>query len=487
MASRVAAEDQAEALRRAALRETDELLAAVVDELPPGTMLVVMGVTPPTGTWELTPVVASGAGVTPGALHSLSTKRAGLVTMPDVTATIIDALGQPVPDGVIGSPLEHRTGDVSISRLQEANDVAVSRERIYFPMSLTFIIAQSIFYLLLVAVFALTGAPRPLRTAIRLAVLTFAAWPLATYLVRIWPYLMTLGHLTHLAVWIVSLGVALLASRLRRHPLAPLGAICLATAVLLLVDVSTGARLQSASILGYSPHTSTRFFGFGNTAYAVLAPCALVAAVLHVERSPNRREAVALSAIFLAVVVIADGAPWLGSDIGGILSLVPVFGLTLAVLAGRRLSVRTVLVAAAGTLLVLALAVGADVLRPESSRTHLANFVLDSRDGGTFWTTISRKWSANLRVFRQSYWTWTVPVIAIGAGYLLVTARRSRELLPDGSPLRTGVIGVLSVGVIGWLVNDSGIVVTALALVYALPFLVLLAIEQPWSWRESRR
>ena len=40
------------------------------------------------------------------------------------------------------------------------------------------------------------------------------------------------------------------------------------------------------------------------------------------------------------------------------------------------------------------------------------------------------------------------------------------------------MIGVLAAGVIGWAVNDSGIVVTALALVYLGPFLTLLAVER---------
>ena len=46
-----------------------------------------------------------------------------------------------------------------------------------------------------------------------------------------------------------------------------------------------------------------------------------------------------------------------------------------------------------------------------------------------------------------------------------------------GRPLRAGVIGVLAAGVVGWLVNDSGIVVTALVFVYLGAYLTLLAIE----------
>ena len=467
----------AEELRRDALRATDGILRDVVESLPEGTLLLVIGMTPPTGAWELTPLVAHGAGVVPGHVHSDSTKRPDLVTLTDVSTTILSALDVPVPSGMIGQPFEYRAGEVSVDHLERANEVAIGRERIYYPMALTFIIVQALFYLGVIGALGLAHARLRRPGIVRVVVLTFAAWPLATYLVRMWPWLMTLGHVTHLIVWVLAALIALASTRVRGHPLAPLGVITTATALLLLADVATGARLQVASILGYSPHTSARYFGFGNTAYAVLAACALITAVLHVDRSPNRKEAVVAAALFLGVVVIADGAPWLGSDVGGILSLVPVFGLTVLVLSGRRLSARTIGIALAGTIVVLGLAVGADLLRPEASRTHIANFVLDSRDGDTFWTTLSRKLSTNLRVFQQSYWTWAVPIIAVVAGYVLVVARGWKQLLPTGSPLRAGVIAVLAAGVVGWVVNDSGIVVTALALVYLGPFVTLLAVD----------
>ena len=116
--------------------------------------------TPPTGAWELTPLVAHGAGVVPGHLHSESTKRPDLVTLTDVSTTILDALDVPVPTGMIGQPLEYRAGRVSVPRLERANEVAIGRERIYYPMALTFIIVQAVFYLVVIAALA-SGSPTP--------------------------------------------------------------------------------------------------------------------------------------------------------------------------------------------------------------------------------------------------------------------------------------------------------------------------------------
>jgi hypothetical protein len=279
-------------------------------------------------------------------------------------------------------------------------------------------------------------------------------------------------------LWLVSFAIALVASRFRRRPLAPLALICGTTVVLLLLDLMLGAPLQMSSLLGYSPHTAARFTGFGNTTFAVFGACAVVVAALHVHHAPRRREALFGAAALLFVVLVAEAAPQLGSDVGGILTFVPVFGLTLWALAGRRVSWKVFLIAGLATIAVLGVAVGIDLLRAPEARSHLGRFVLASgEDQSNFWTTISRKWATNLRVLQRSIWAWVVPIIAVFALYVLVVARGWRRLLPVGSAVRAAVIGTLAVGLLGWLVNDSGVVVAALAFVYLGPLLTLIVLD----------
>lgn len=474
--------DQYERLRREALARTDELLAQVVEALPEDALLLVLGTTPPSPRWELTPAVAYGSGVRPGRLHSTSTNRTALVTLTDIPTTVLDVLGVDTPKGMIGRPLRYQDGAADLDALVQVNEVAGGREQIYFPMAQTFIIVQAIAYLF--AIFTLTATEPTRRPArlLRLLVLVFAAWPLATFVVRMVPVAMTWGVGTHLLTWLVAALVAVPAGRARSHPLAPLAVVTTLTTLLLVGDVALGARLQTSSILGYSPHTAARFTGYGNTAYAVLAASALVTAIVLCARRGSSGPAVAAAAALLGFVVVADGAPWLGADVGGILSLVPVYGLVVVALTGRRLTWRTLLIAGAATVVVLAVATGVDLLRPPSARTHLGRFVADSFDDtSTFTTTVSRKWATNLRVFRQSIWTWMVPIVAVFSLYVLVVAKGWKRLLPRGSVLRLGVVAALGLGLLGWLVNDSGVVVTALVFVYVGPFLTLLALDEKWG------
>ena len=458
--------------------DADRVLAALMPTLPEGTLLLVLSVTPSGDEWHLAPVVAWGTGVRPGYLHSVSTRRVGVVTLTDIAPTILDAVGVPVPDGMIGHPLRYRPGEASVERLREIDRDALFRERTYFRLTIGYIVVQALTYLFAIAAFSRLGGAGRAGPLLRWIVVAVAAWPLSTFLLRAIPDVAALGGWAVLLLLGIDFAVAGLALRARRHPLSPLGWIAAATVALLLADVWTGARLQTSSVLGYSLHTAARFTGLGNTAFAVLAATAVLVACIHVHYARRRREALLTAAGVFALVALTDGAPSLGADVGGILTMVPVFGLVWLVLAGRRVSWKTLGWAVLVTVVALAVVSVLDYLRPEDARTHLGRLVADMRDDGwaPFTTTVGRKVAANLRTSR-SPWTWTIPVITAYMLWMLAWARGWQRLLPRGSALRAAAVGMLAAGVLGNVVNDSGVVVTALVFVYLGPLLTLLALD----------
>jgi hypothetical protein len=455
-------------------------LAAAVPQLPSNALLIAIGVTPPLDEWRLEPTVAIGAGVRPGYLESPSTKRLGVVTITDLAPTMLDALRVPVPEGMIGHPLRYHPGTVDLTRLRNADRDAAYREYIYFNISVGYIIVQAVLYGLAIIAFNRLRKVGRLGYGLRWLVLAIAAWPLATFVFRAVPGAPRLGFWGGLAVLIaISAAIATVACRARRHPLSPLSWILFATVAALAADIVTGARLQMSSILGYSLHTAARFTGIGNSAFAALAASALLWAAAHLAYAPRRREAIVTVALVLAGVVLIDGAPTLGDDVGGILTLVPVFGLAVAALAGVRLRVRTIVFAGLATLGLLASAIGFDLLRPPQSRTHLGRLVAEIGKGGSnpFTTTVARKLTTNLHTYK-SVWCWVIVIVAVYMLYVLGWERGWSRLLPRGSALRIGAVATLACGLVGNFLNDSGAVVTALVFVYVGPFLTLLALHR---------
>lgn len=466
----------AEQRRLDALATTDAVLARVERTLGPDTLLVVVGVTPPGERWALTPMVVSGAGTPRGYLHSSSTHRPDLVTLTDLAPTVLDALGVEVPPAMIGHPLAYRPGEANWSGALALDTLLERRAPIDRAMAIGFIVVQSVVYVLAVVVLLIDPArPRWFDRALLLTVLTCAAWPLATFVLRIAPSLYSYGAGTFLLCWLVAVVVAFSVSRLRAHTLDPVLALCALTTATLVADLATGAHLQYGSFFGYAPTTAPRFTGIGNASFALLGGATVVICTALVARSTDKASALWAGGAVAAVVVIADGAPWMGADVGGILTLVPVLCLLFWSLSGRQVRWHTIGLAVAAAGAVLGVAVVIESLRDPGQRTHIGRFFLSSGDGTVVQDTLARKWSTNMKVLSRSPLAWAVPLIA-GVGFVAVASGRAwRRVLPLGSPERTGVTATLAMGFVGWILNDSGVVVLALASVFLGPYILLLA------------
>ena len=466
---------------RVALRRTDALLGRVERSLPPRTLLITFAPVPPTSEWQLTPVVITGEGVPHGQVHSPSTKRAGVVTITDLAPTVLDAIGAPADNNMVGNALRYRAEAPDLEFLRRLDRDTVHRETVYRPVTTGYVIVQVLLYLF--AIFALSRREGPGRTGVhlRFLVLAAAAFPLATFVARATPGYTSLGSASVVLLVVLSMAIAAWALRSRRHPLSPLGWIMGATALVIVLDVATGSRLHTSSILGYSLQSAGRFHGIPNTTFAVLTACTLLGAAMHVQYAPRRREALIAVGLGFLLVIVADGAPGLGDDAGGILALVPLFALTLYGFRGTKIRLRTLALIGLATVVALGIAAGVDLLRPPEARTHLGRFAasLFGDDGSdVFATTVLRKQAANFRILTKSVWTWVIPAAALFLLYVLVWERRGSQLLPRGSAIRVGLIASLAGSMLGFATNDSGPVVIALFFVYIGPYLTLLALEQ---------
>ncbi|MET8143016.1 hypothetical protein ABZU32_22150 [Sphaerisporangium sp. NPDC005288] len=270
----------------------------------------------------------------------------------------------------------------------------------------------------------------------------------------------------------------------RAHPLGPLTIVAAVTSLALLADVVTGSRLQVNAVTGYEPVTGGRFYGFSNIAFAVYATGTLLAlaGVAQVLAERGRRVlglSVCLGYGLLAI--FADGWPGWGADFGGVPAFVLGFAVFMLLLSGRRVTVvRLAAVAVAGAVLIGLIAV-ADWLRPSDQRTHLGAFVQQVADGEAL-PVVGRKIGAMLGTLGN--WQLTVLSLAALAFLFLVLARPSRWGAPalglayaQAPALRAGLFGVLTTALAGFLVNDSGIAIPAMALTVAVPLTLAASIR----------
>jgi hypothetical protein len=349
-------------------------------------------------------------------------------------------------------------------------------------VSTTFVAFQGLVYL---AAIILLGAYRGrqnspgVRRAFEIAALAIAAFPAATYAAGVVSqhslggigFAALLLGISALAVGVVYVSVPRSLDRLL--------ILAGATVALIAADLVTGGRLQINTVFGYSPIVAGRFQGIGNIAFAVLAGAAVVTAALGVHRWGPRRGLAAAAALFVIVIVV-DGAPALGSDVGGVIALVPGLAIAWFLLTGRKPNWKVVTVGLIGGVVVLGAFLALDLARPPEARTHLARLFLDIRAQGfhVLTDTIARKARANLHVFRTTIWTYFMPAAIAVLGVLVLRPRgRWSELARDYPRIRAGLIGGLVVGLLGFATNDSGIVIPAVIFSYLVPMALLVQLS----------
>ncbi|GAA3143504.1 hypothetical protein GCM10010486_06690 [Nonomuraea roseoviolacea subsp. carminata] len=486
-----------------------------------------------------------------GHLTATSTRQDALVTITDLTATAIGALGLEPPRQVVGRAWENggpapATTAETVAELADADLASQVLREVRGPFFAVFVSVQLLFYAF--AALALRrrrkspgnrahspadSAPAPTPTSnsnpssastpatslrlnptphptptgrsdfagdvagesrllsvVQVVAVVSGAIAVSTFLAQLvpwWSLPMPMAGVigTILGIAVLISGVAL-GGPWRTHVLGPLTVVAAVTSVALLADVMTGSTLQVNAVTGYEPVTGGRFYGFSNIAFAVYATGTILglAGIAHwlLGRGAPRIMALLVCAAYGGLAVFADGWPAWGADFGGVPAFVIGLAVFLIMLAGRRVSiVKLFLVAFAGAVLIGAIAFF-DWLRPATQRTHLGNFVQQIIDGQAL-TVVGRKFGAMIGV-TVGNWSLTLLSVVALAFLFLVLDRPSRwgasalgQAYALAPPLRAGLFGALTCAFIGFLINDSGIAIPAMALTMAVPLALAASVR----------
>ena len=533
----------------------DDALRTAQEQASPGTRIVIASLADDEDPGPQMAVLSSGTasarGTSSGFVVGTSTHRPGLAQLTDLTPTLTTALaGRSVPafdgqalDLPTSSTLTPAKGaaapdDARISRLADDALHARASQRTVIPAS-TLLVGLAVALLVWAAIALRTPEPgrRPaVQRRVTWAAIGLSALPPALLLVNAapwwrvgardgspsaWAPVSALAAAALVAACVVGLaaGIAMLVQR-RRGTRAGLVALLVTAAIPLtwLVDAATGAHLAFNNPLGMNAVVAGRFYGVSNTAFA-LAAGALVTVIAAAwnQLGRGRRTALILTCLLGGAALIVDGAPQLGADVGGALTLVPTLALLGTGLAGLRLSWRRWLAIGTTTLLVVGGFAVVDLLRP-GGPTHLGRFARQVADGSAV-GVLGRKAYALVGPFI----TKPVAAIALACMVALVAAalwwlrRQVRAWRAGTSPyawlaptahgdiLRVGeqesgppthgtppsaqwvTTALRSLGVlttVSVLVNDSGVTMAGFILAVAAPALLALALTGSDSARQ---
>jgi hypothetical protein len=469
--------------RLPALKTLDSVVGLAHNALGPNDTLIVLAQVEegsggsPSGFGPLVLCGPLGAGLA----TSASTHRDGLVTLPDVSATIVDAFGAAPPAGMTGALIARSSlfagapADTRIAYVREVDSAAVAVETVRLPLLNWYIVLVLVALVGgAIAVFArMTGTARRIPEVARAIVLLVMCVPLAAivqFAIVQWPSSPTLVVVLLVACTLVIWMGAMIAGR--GGPSArPLALVAAATALVVTVDQWLGAPFSLVSIFGYSPLLGSRYYGLGNEMAALLLGCTFLAVALTIDMAPGSRWAAGMRAwgwpVVGAAVLVTAAAPMLGANVG------PAAWMTMGVLVGwlmlngRKVwTWRNAVIALLLVMLIVGALAAVDILRGAGAETHLGRALTGAGGGvAALWTIFVRKAATNVRVLGRTNWTWVCLAVLLLLGYMRWRPRGEFAAMLAEHPAFSASLGAgLFAGVVGYLTEDSGIIIPALVL-----------------------
>ena len=487
------ADGHARHLRQQILTEMADFVSSLKQALLPHDALFVVSLMVDeesyrNGMW-LAPVLwLSHSSAGGGLLYSPSTRRAGIVTNLDVTATILDQLG-------LGS--DRRMGGLPLQLAESVGNSAVSEEESAFwdelarmqwahqlrPKVLRPYVIQQMVLLLLAAVVWLLRLRRWYRP-IRVLLLAMLFAP-AVLLVISDPRA-SAGHVL-LLVWAVPILAAWVTERWSWR-LALLTASVSAWATIAL-DLWRGGIWLKRSLLSYDPMLAARFYGIGNEFMGIVVGAVILTAALlwgwfrPLEQQWKARWVRCGVSLGMLAWLAVLAAPQAGANAGGALTAGVGFVGTWFFLRFSHISPgRIALYSLIGFLVAVVLLFvfnGGWLEEPvQHESSHVGQALAAAGDGEweLLQSLVLRKLETNWRLIRHSIWTKVVATALIVSFCVQFVPRNGERTWRLRSEWSAAFRGILAASVTALLFNDSGIVAAATAIVYLVVPMLLLRL-----------
>ncbi|HEV7401000.1 MAG TPA: hypothetical protein VGN84_12140 [Solirubrobacterales bacterium] len=387
----------------------------------------------------------------------------------DIAPTILGRLGVGVPSAMSGQAIRAE-GSVDVGAIETLGDRMGTISERRGPA-----IGVSLAVWLVLLGLALLARGRVARGAVRVVGLSVIYLPLVLLLGAALEPTKGAEQILVMLGAPVFAGLTLAALRGYRAIAVASGLVVLAYAI----DVVVGSPLTSLSLLGPNPGLGVRFYGIGNELEALLGVLVVAGTGAGLAGFAPRLSARRQAAAFLAIglffaLVFAAGR--FGADVGAAIVLPAGAAVAAAATAARRR--RTALAVLAAPLAVLALIALADLV--SGANAHLTRSVLDAGGLGDLADVAQRRLQLSAHSFTRPVVLLFLPLIAALAVFAIVRRDRFRASLENFPAMRAGLLGAVAATVIGTLANDSGALLLEIGTAYLLVF-----ASFAWSVRTS--
>jgi hypothetical protein len=253
----------------------------------------------------------------------------------------------------------------------------------------------------------------------------------------------------------------------------------------IIVDLIRESNFMKNSIFGYDPIIGARFYGIGNEFAGVfigsgilLAGCLLQHFKNFAERKPKTISLLLI--IYSSFQLFIMGMPFIGSNFGGTIAGVVGYFFFYCAVKQKKFKVVQLLLLVIVLIVVLSSIIGLDLINPTNT-THVGKFITDIKDNGitVLYSTLARKAAMNLKLIKYTIWTKVLLcIIVIITIMFFKPVRLLHSIFKKYAYFTAAWLGISAGSITGLIVNDSGIVMAATAMIFTGYTILYLCLEE---------
>lgn len=406
-----------------------------------------------------------------GLLASGTTKRAGVVANIDISSDILDYFNIK-SELIVGKSFNKNVVDNPIEYLSKDYEKIVSTANIRYPVLYTYAVFEMIIWILaMLAIMYRKNVSKKIFNILSF-ILKFTMTIPLVFLIA--PILNLNSEISIIASLIIILGLLYyLIHKFAKEDLKILITLSILTSIAILIDVATGQNLMKNSVLGYDVIVGARYYGVGNEYEGVILGVVAfgLSGLLHYKKiSKGLVCALMLTALFIQIY------PGMGANVGGIFSGGFCFLYFILNMYNVKIDAKKF------TLICMAVGLGVvsmaliDIFAL-GGKSHLSGFIYKIGADGpiAILQMIQRKIAMNIKLISVSIWSRVLILAVIIVSVLLYKPFGTLKKLYDIYPMLSKAWTAIIVGsIVGFLANDSGVIVAATGISYVIiPVLVL--------------
>lgn len=243
--------------------------------------------------------------------------------------------------------------------------------------------------------------------------------------------------------------------------------------LIMIFDLLLNGALTRFSVLSHDPIIGARYFGIGNEMVGgFLAVTTLIAGLLF---KKYNNKFISISILLLSVAIV--GHPKLGANVGGTIAVLVATIYFILEIIEKQLNLKNITLIIIITGLVIMIMGYIDIaLNPNP--THLGKTLMSLNEKGVdiVRNIINRKLLMNIKLIGISIWTKVLFVnIFVQVAISYIYEDRIIKLMDTG--LGKGILSGMVGSIIGFLLNDSGVILSAISMNLITIFLLFFIIN----------